>query len=336
VRCYQPQEKLRILGLPRTATLACLLFLRRALRSFQPDVVHIQDDPQIARWISLVKSPQTLLAYTSWGHADQKQLNDRAFQRGLSHAALLASDASDVLGEITPFAPTAKQAIIRFGADTEMFSPGPPAREVLQKYGIALGHRYIFSPRSIRRNYNQLSLIRALPAVVRQFPNIKLILKHHHVENYPDSQEYQKAIQTEARSLGMLDRITRVDHIPYGELCQLYRASSVAVSIPSEDGFPATIFESMACGCPLIVSNDASYAGVIVDGVNSFCVPPDDVQTLSSRLVDVLGKKELSERFRRNGLETVLDKGDFRKEITKLIAIYGDLMRASDRTSRPC
>src|SRR5215831_53141 len=44
---YRPQKSTRILGIPRTATLGCLLYIRRAISEFRPDIIHIQDDPRI-------------------------------------------------------------------------------------------------------------------------------------------------------------------------------------------------------------------------------------------------------------------------------------------------
>src|SRR5215468_7334566 len=51
---YHPQGSARMLGIPRTATLVCLLYIRQAINEFRPDIIHIQDDPRIPYWLNMV------------------------------------------------------------------------------------------------------------------------------------------------------------------------------------------------------------------------------------------------------------------------------------------
>ena len=251
----------------------------------------------------------------------------RTFQRGLAATDLLTSDAPDVLEEITRFAPHAQQEIVRFGADPDLFCPGPPDKAILAQYGLNPSGLYVISPRSLRPVYNQLTLIRALPAVAEKFPDLKIILKHHHLDNYRDSHGYENEIRAEAKRLKIWDRIIRLDHLPYAHLCQLFRLCRAAVSIPLEDGFPATIFEAMACGCPLIVSNDRSYDGVVVNGLNSVAIMPTDTTGLTNALTCILADPTFAHHIRDEALTTVKAKGDFKKEICRLVRTYRSLIQ---------
>src|SRR6266571_5110221 len=318
VRVYHAEGNMRLLGIPHTATIGCLLYLRRAIRDFHPDVIHVQDDMKIPRWLAFVCPSNVIRAYTNWGHNSAIKTS-RTFQRGLAAIDLLTSDAPDVLEEIALFAPHARQEIVRFAADPGLFFPGQPDQTVLAQYGLDPKGLYIISPRSLRPVYNQLTLIRALPPVVKMLPDLQIILKHHHVDNYSDSKDYENQIRDEAKRLNIWDRIVRLDHLPYAHLCQLYRLCRAAVSIPLEDGFPATIFEAMACGCPLIVSDDRSYDGVVVNGMNSITVMPTDTMALTSALTRLLGDSRFADRIRQEALRTVSEKGDFKKEIHRLI-----------------
>ena len=326
LHCYQPSRTPRILGLPKTATIASLFYVRRAIREFQPDIIHVQDDPRMTKWLWFARPRHVKLAYTTWGHYPHEILADTGFRRSLRDAALVVSDASDVLAEITPFAPAARQEIMRFGASLSVFSPGLPDPDVLSEYGLEADGCYLLSPRSLRPSYNQISLIRALPSVVTQFPDLRVILKHHHVENYDDADDYETQIRSEAEKLGVWHHIIRLDHLPYEHLCHLYRASRAAVSIPLADGFPASIFESMASGCPLIVSNDESYRGVIEDGRNSLVVEPQDVEALAEALLKVLGDASCRQMLCEGGFHTVREKGDFVKEVGGIIRTYEELL----------
>jgi glycosyltransferase involved in cell wall biosynthesis len=326
VRVYHAEKNMRLFGIPRTATLGCLLYLRRAIQDFRPDIIHVQDDPRISRWLDFICPSNVLRAYTNWGH-NSKIATALSYQRSLAATDLVTSDAPDVLEEIARFAPHARREIVRFAADPELFSPGQANPAILAQYGLNPKGLYIISPRSIRPVYNQLTLIRALPPVVKMFPDLQIILKHHHVDNYNDSKDYENQIRDEAKRLNIWDRIVRLDHLPYAHLCHLFRLCRAAVSIPLEDAFPATIFEAMACGCPLIVSNDRSYDGVVVNGVNSIVIEPTDTTALTSALTRFLTDPVFADRIRREALTTASEKGDFKKEILQLIDTYRSLVR---------
>lgn len=330
VPIYHAKKNMRICDVPRTATLGCLLYVWRAILDFRPDIIHVQDDERFACWLNLI-CPQTIRrAYTNWGHnPDGSQL--RCFRRAIANTDLLTSDADDVLAEITAFAPDALRLIVRFGIDPELFFPGDPSRSILSKYNLDPDGLYVLSPRSLRPIYNQVTLIRALPAVLGCFPALRVILKHHHVENYSDSHDYECVIREEAKRLGVWDRIIRLDHLPHAHLAELYRLSRVAVSIPLEDGFPATIFEAMACGCPLIVSEDKSYDGVIVNGRNSITISPQDTVALATGLERILKDRGFTNAIRDGALNTVSELGDFSADISRLIRSYEMLLHTHSR-----
>ena len=330
LRCYQPAATPRIFGLPKTAMFASLVYLRNAIRDFRPDIIHIQDDPRMAKWLRLTRPRSVKLAYTTWGHYPPKVLGDASFRRSLRDASLVVSDAQDVLEEIIPFAPRARQEIMRFGADLSEFSPGTADVSVLSQYGLKPEGQYVLSPRSLRPSYNQITLIRALPRVLEKLPDLQLILKHHHVANYDDAADYERQVRSEAERLGVWNRIIRLDHLPYDHLCHLYRVSRAAVSIPLMDGFPASIFESMASGCPLIVSRDKSYEGVIEEDVNSLVVEPEDAAGLAEAMLRILSDQEYHSRLRDAGFRTVREKGNFVQEVARVIESYETLMNGDE------
>lgn len=324
VRVYHTDRNMRVFGIPRTATIGCLLYIRNAIHDFRPHIIHVQDDGQMVYWLNLTCPSKVIRAYTNWGH-NPELMRCSKVRRGLSKTDLVTSDAHDVLEELLPFAPLAKQQIVRFGVDRNLFSFGLPDKDVLAKYSLDPNGMYVISPRSIRPIYNQITLIRALPPVMEMFPNLMVILKHHHVQNYTDSRDYEEELRSEAERLKVWDRVIRVDHIPYADMCHLYRLCRAAISIPLEDGFPATIFEAMASGCPLIVSDDRSYEGVI-NVHNAIAIPSTDSRALARALIGLLATPGLAERMQKEALRTVSEKGDFAREISGLLSTYQALL----------
>ena len=307
VRVYHAEGSMRVFGIPRTATIGSILYIRRAIRDFHPDIIHVQDDYRIPYWLNLICPTNVIRAYTNWGHNPELSKLP-TFRKGISNIDILTSDAPDVLAEITPLAPNARREIIRFGADPDLLFTGELNPNILSQYGLDAEGCYILSPRSLRPVYNQLTLVRALPPVMEKFPNLRLILKHHHLGNFNDHYDYENSVRDEAKRLGIWDRIIRLNHLPFDHLTQLYRLCRAAVSIPLEDGFPATIFEAMACRCPLVVSNDRSYDGVIVHGKNSIAISPTDTAALSNALILILADSKFANDLRRGSIEDSIRK----------------------------
>ena len=73
----------------------------------------------------------------------------------------------------------------------------------------------------------------------------------------------------------------------------VYWASDVIVLPSQAEGFPLVILESMACGVVPIRTPAAGAYDQIEDGLNGFIIPFDDVEALSSRLLQLVVNPEL-------------------------------------------
>jgi glycosyltransferase involved in cell wall biosynthesis len=72
------------------------------------------------------------------------------------------------------------------------------------------------------------------------------------------------------------------------EVESVYHALDVLVLPSKYEGFPNTVLEAMACGVPVIVSQAANAAGVVVEGETGWIFPTGDALALSRRLESAL------------------------------------------------
>jgi alpha-maltose-1-phosphate synthase len=82
-----------------------------------------------------------------------------------------------------------------------------------------------------------------------------------------------------------LPRVRHVPHVPPWKLPELYRRADVFVLPSLVEGFPATALQAMACGLPVIVSENTFGSDVITDGVDGFVVPIRDAEAITERLL---------------------------------------------------
>lgn len=72
------------------------------------------------------------------------------------------------------------------------------------------------------------------------------------------------------------DKIKFIGSRPFSDLYKVYSQASVLVLPTIEDGFAKVITESMACGVPVIATENCGSTDVIDNGVNGFIVPIRD------------------------------------------------------------
>jgi len=153
-----------------------------------------------------------------------------------------------------------KLLMLPYGVDFEHFRPGEKSDDIFRVLYVGLisfrkGVRYLLEAWS-RLNLKNAELVLAGP-ILKEFkevfrryqslPNIRYVGFARNIENY-------------------------------------YQQSSVLVLPSIEDGFGLVVLEAMACGIPVIVSNNVGARDVIEDGKEGFMVPSADIDSLIEKI----------------------------------------------------
>ena len=75
-----------------------------------------------------------------------------------------------------------------------------------------------------------------------------------------------------------------IGKLPHRDLYRHYSQGSVFVSPSVEDGWGLVVNEAMACGLPVICSENTGARDMVRDGIDGFVVPTRDVGALADRL----------------------------------------------------
>jgi glycosyltransferase involved in cell wall biosynthesis len=92
---------------------------------------------------------------------------------------------------------------------------------------------------------------------------------------------------------------THIPGVPHRELVHTYGRASVFVLVSVNDGFPNVVIEAMACGVPVIVSENVGVKDIIREGVDGFVVPIRDVGAIQERLTRLKEDPSLRARMGR-------------------------------------
>jgi glycosyltransferase involved in cell wall biosynthesis len=209
--------------------------------------------------------------------------------------------------------------VVQWGVDTQMFRPGLDVAELRRELSLGSGP-VVFYPRQLDPVYNPDTALQAIPGVLEAFPDARFIFKH-----YIQEPERVAEIKQLAARLGIADEVRFLDSVPYETMAKLYALADVMVSVPSSDGTPMSLLESMAAGAVPLVSDLPSLREWIADGVNGRMVPARNVEALTQALIELLGDPETRQRMRAHNFDLVKERADQKNEMLRMESIYESL-----------
>jgi glycosyltransferase involved in cell wall biosynthesis len=93
------------------------------------------------------------------------------------------------------------------------------------------------------------------------------------------------------------------------------------------ESYPTKMFEYMAMGLPVLVSNFSLYREIVDEYHCGFCVDPENVAEVTRALVIFLHNWDQSREMGRRGADAVLEKFNWETEKKKLIGFYERMIK---------
>lgn len=116
-----------------------------------------------------------------------------------------------------------------------------------------------------------------------------------------------------------------VTGIPVAELLTLYRKASVFVMPSLSEGSPLTTLEAMACGLPVVCTNEGG-GGYIQDGINGYIFPARNPNVLAAQVNDLFDHPDVAKEFGHINREMVEKKYTLPVIAEQTIQIYRELL----------
>lgn len=172
--------------------------------------------------------------------------------------------------------PKEKLRIIPYGVDTNKFKPvGSPNPDSFDVLYVGLS-----------------SLRKGTPHLLRGFIGMRHPKKTLKIVGYATAEVRPMLLQAARRF-----PIDITGHLPQDKLRDHMSSSHVLVLPSVEDGYGLVMIQAMACGCPVIASENTGANMVVTDGVEGFIVPARDDEALKCRLQQLADDPELRARM---------------------------------------
>jgi len=153
--------------------------------------------------------------------------------------------------------------------DPQRFSPGPRPAHLLRRYHLQPQQPLILtlSRLSVHDRYKHIdALIDAMPALLRQWPDLRLLIA--------GSGDLRPSLEQQARQLGLEGSVLFSGRLDDQELADHYRLASL-FALPSEkEGFGIVFLEALGCGLPVLAGNRDGSVDPLADGRFGLLVDP--------------------------------------------------------------
>jgi L-malate glycosyltransferase len=289
--------------------------LKKVLRRYQPDLVHAGTVQTSAFLTALAGF--TPLVTMSWGsdllvEADRSAWLHRATRFTLNRTSVLIGDCQAVKQKAEQLGfPPERTVIFPWGIDLDHFKPGPS--NLKQRLGWDECF-VLLSLRSWETIYGVDILLKAFIRAARLAPELRLVLL-----GGGSQADMLRSLLAES---GLEDRIHLGGLTGYNELPDYYRDSDLYVSASFSDGSSVSLMESLACACPVLVSDIPGNREWIEEGEQGWFFPAHDEDALLKAILKAYDQRMWLARMAHVCRQLAEERADWNKNFQKLLVAY--------------
>lgn len=207
------------------------------------------------------------------------------------------------------------------GVDTEQFTPVDPAvkHHLREAYDYRQDDFLMFYAAEFNKNKNQQLLIKALALVKNEVPNARLLLAGNGA--------LLESCRKLASQLGV-DQM--VDFLGYrDDVEKLLKQCDLAVASSFREGLPVNIMEAMACGLPVVASENRGHIELIREGENGWIVNNHFAHEMAERITYLARHIDRKNSAGMTGRTIMKDRFSVEKVLAEKSLIYASF---TDRT----
>lgn len=198
-------------------------------------------------------------------------------------------------------APPEQVHMIPPGYDDNRFFPVSAASRQAIRQRLGFEGPVVLAIGRLARNKGYDLLIDAFALAATRIPDAVLYLAVGGTQLNAAENKILEELSSQARRLGLADRVKFGGYVADAELADYYRAADVFVLCSRYEPFGMTAIEAMACGTPTVVTTHGGLYRALTFGRHALYADPFDKEDLGISIVKVLKHPRLSARLARMG-----------------------------------
>jgi glycosyltransferase involved in cell wall biosynthesis len=292
--------------------------LQPVIARLQPNLVHAMRIPYEGMLAARSVAHSDRLLISVWGndftlHAPSTPLMRWNTRQALQRADALHADCQrDIRLAHAEGFDTSKPYIVLPGA-------GGVQKEIFYPPETPVASPVVINPRGFRAYINNESFFRAVPIVLKSYPEAAFLCPA--MENEPQAWRW-------VEQLGISKNVRLLPNQTRAQMADLFRQARVAVSPSLHDGTPNTLLEAMACGCLPVAGDLESLREWIVPDENGLLIDPSNPEDIAQAIIQGLKQDELQHRAREINLELISQRADHPLVMQAALDFYQRLISA--------
>lgn len=230
----------------------------------------------------------------------------------LKKANIITAGTDYMIEKITELGIDREKVIkISFGIDLRMFNI-----EVRDQFKDNRNPS-LLSFRAFNEQHNVELLIKALPHVLKQIPQLDIIIIGEGSQG--------KKIKNLAKKLRISERTRFLGTVPHETIPYYLGKADIYVSTSLSDSEHVSLQEAMACGAFPVVTDIPVNREWIKDGQNGFLVPTNDPEILAKKICESISASRLRENAQEYNQNLIQRRLLYEDNLKKLEDIYYEL-----------
>lgn len=295
--------------------------LRRVVRTWRPDVVHMHTSHAHTLGVLAARSAgvgRTVVSrrvdFTIYRNA--LRLSWLKYRFGVDRYVAISEGVRAQM--VKDGIPAERIRIVHSGIDLARFT-GVKPHDYAAEFGLPRGAPVVLDVAAFGWHKAQEVLVAATPAILAEAPEARVFLV--------GEGECMEKVRAEAERLGVLGRIIftgfRTD-VP-----SLLAGADVFVMCSVLEGLCTSLLDALALRRPAVGSAVGGIPEVLIDGVTGLTVPPKDPAALAAAVLRVLHDRDLAARLAAAGRTHVEEKFTVDAMVGGTLGVYRELVPGS-------
>jgi len=209
-----------------------------------------------------------------------------------------------------------KITVIKWGLDIDSMVPHRPRSDIRAGLGLEDGWYVLATVASLSAKKGHVYLLDALPGILSEFPQTKLLLVGDGVQ--------RSLLENVSETTGLTDHVvfTGIRH----DISDLLSIADLFVLPSLYEGTPLALMECQTMGVPCVATRVGGTPEIVLDGGTGLLVEPGDAQALQTAIVQLLADPVRRQTMSARAVEYAKNEFDWRRFHGQLDLLYRQLV----------
>ena len=203
------------------------------------------------------------------------------------------------------------------GVDLSSFKPGKAPAEIYEKYHIPEDKPIVLYVGRVDPEKQINIVIDAFKKVLENVPEAVLVVTGDGVA--------KAGLEKQAMELGISDSVLFLGRVMPPELYEIYKVGSLFATASEIETQGIVLIEAVATGLPLVAVDKGAVSEVCKNGENGFLCKPKDVSEIADSITKILSDRKLQKAFSSRSLE-IAKTHDINRTLQRFEEIYMEVI----------